>query len=158
MLARRLLAAGELVGVSGAREPIDELVLFDTAAPKPVPGLGRRAELLTGDVANARRLRAVVDRGDISVFHLASMVSAECEVDFDGALAVNVGGCRSVLEACRARGSRPRLVFSSSVAAFGGLAASEVATDSTRLTPGTTYGTTKTICELHVTTSREKVS
>ena len=65
-------------------------------------------------------------------------------------LAVNIDGCRSVLEACRARGSRPRLVFSSSVAAFGGLAPSEVATDSTKLTPGTTYGTTKAICELLV--------
>jgi len=149
VLARRLLAAGELTGVSGAPEPIDQLVLFDTGAPpKPFPGLDDRVELLTGNVTDTRRLRAVVDRDDISVFHLASMVSAECEVDFDGALAVNIDGCRSVLEACRARGSRPRLVFSSSLAAFGGLAASEVATDSTKLTPGTTYGTTKAICEL----------
>jgi len=41
-------------------------------------------------------------------------------------------------------------VFSSSIATFGGLASSEVATDSTKLTPGTTYGTTKAICELLV--------
>ena len=151
MLARRLLVAGQLTGVSGAPEPIDELVLFDTTVPpKPLPGLDGRAELLTGDVADARRLREVVDRDDISVFHLASMVSAECEVDFDAALRVNLDGCRSVLGACRARGSRPRLVFSSSIAAFGGLASSEVATDSTKLTPGTTYGTTKAICELLV--------
>jgi len=151
MLARRLLAAGQLTGVSGAPEPIDEVVLFDRAIPpKLLPGLDGRAALLTGDIADSARLRAVVDRDDISVFHLASMVSAECEVDFDAALTVNVDGCRSVLEACRARGSRPRLVFSSSIAAFGGLASSEVATDSTKLTPGTTYGTTKAICELLV--------
>jgi nucleoside-diphosphate-sugar epimerase len=105
---------------------------------------------VTGDVADAGRLREVVDRDDISVFHLASMVSAECETDFDAALAVNLDGCRTVLEACRARASRPRLVFTSSIAAFGGLAASEVATDSTKLTPETTYGTTKAICELLV--------
>jgi D-erythronate 2-dehydrogenase len=151
MLARHLLVAGELTGVSGALEPIDEMVLFDTAVPsKPLLGLDSRAELLTGDIADAAELRAVVDRDDISVFHLASMVSAECEVDFDAALAVNMDGCRSVLEACRARGSRPRLVFSSSIAAFGGLSPSEVATDSTKLTPATTYGTTKAICELLV--------
>ena len=107
-------------------------------------------QLVTGDVADAGRLREVVDQDDISVFHLASMVSAECEVDFDAALRVNLDGGRAVLEACRARGSRPRLVFSSSIAAFGGLAPSEVATDSTKLTPATTYGTTKAICELLV--------
>jgi D-erythronate 2-dehydrogenase len=151
MLARRLLAVGQLTGVSGALEPIDELVLFDTKVPpKMLPGLVGRAQLVTGDVADARRLREVVDQDDISVFHLASMVSAECEADFDAALRVNLDGGRAVLEACRARGSRPRLVFTSSIAAFGGLAPSEVATDSTKLTPGTTYGTTKAICELLV--------
>ena len=151
MLARRLLAAGELTGASNTPEPVDEIVLFDSKVPpKMLPGLDGRAQLMTGDVADAGRLREVVDQDDISVFHLASMVSAECEVDFDAALRVNLDGGRAVLEACRARGSRPRLVFSSSIAAFGGLAPSEVATDSTKLTPGTTYGTTKAICELLV--------
>jgi nucleoside-diphosphate-sugar epimerase len=151
VLARRLLAAGELIGASGAPEPIDEMALFDSKAPsKVLPGLDGRAEIVTGDVADARRVRDVVDRDDISVFHLASMVSAECETDFDAALRVNLDGCRAVLEACRARGSRPRLVFTSSLAAFGGLAPSEVATDSTKLTPETTYGMTKAICELLV--------
>jgi nucleoside-diphosphate-sugar epimerase len=151
VLARRLLAGGELTGASNTPEPIDELVLFDSRVPpKMLAGLDGRAELVTGDVADARRLAEVVDRDDISVFHLASMVSSECEVDFDAALAVNLDGCRAMLEACRARGSGPRLVFTSSIAAFGGLAASEVATDSTKLTPETTYGTTKAICELLV--------
>jgi nucleoside-diphosphate-sugar epimerase len=151
MLARRLLATGELTGTSNTSEPIDEIVLFDSNVPaKMLPGLDGRARLMTGDVADAGRIREVVDQDDISVFHLASMVSAECEVDFDAALRVNLDGGRAVLEACRARRSRPRLVFSSSIAAFGGLASSEVATDSTKLTPGTTYGTTKAICELLV--------
>jgi len=151
VLARRLLAGGELMGTSKSPETIDEMVLFDSKIPpKMLPGLDRRAEVVTGDVADAGRLREVVDCDDISVFHLASMVSAECETDFDAALRVNLDGGRAVLEACRARGSRPRLVFTSSIAAFGGLAASEVATDSTKLTPETTYGTTKAICELLV--------
>jgi nucleoside-diphosphate-sugar epimerase len=133
VLARRLLAAGELTGASNALEPIDEMVLFDSKVPpKMLSGLDRRAEVVTGDVADAGRLREVVDRDDISVFHLASMVSSECETNFDAALAVNLDGCRTVLEACRARASRPRLVFTSSIAAFGGLAASEVAHGSPR--------------------------
>ena len=80
-----------------------------------------RVKVALGNVADPELLRAVVDRDDVSVFHLASMVSAGCELDFDGALSVNLDGCRAVLEACRARRSRPRLVFSSAGAAFGGL-------------------------------------
>jgi nucleoside-diphosphate-sugar epimerase len=106
------------------------------------------AELVAGDVTNPEVLRSVIDRDDVSVFHLASMVSAACEVDFDAALDVNIGGARAVLEACRARASRPRLVFVSSVAAFGGEVAGDIVTDNTKLTPENTYGMTKAVCEL----------
>jgi nucleoside-diphosphate-sugar epimerase len=150
-LARRLLSQGELAGVSGSPEAIDSVVLFDAVAPPgPMPGLDGRAEVAVGNVADPAVVGKVIDRDDTSVFHLASMVSAGCELDFDGALAVNVDGCRAVLEACRARASRPRVVFSSSIAAFGGLGVTDVATDSTKLTPWTTYGMTKAVCELLV--------
>ena len=121
-------------------------MLLDAAG---ATGLDHRAQVAIGDITDPEVVRAVVDRDDTSVFHLASMVSAGCELDFDGALAVNLDGCRAVLEACRPR-SRPRLVFSSSVAAFGGLGPEEVASDSTKVTPQTTYGVTKAICELLV--------
>lgn len=151
VLAQKLLARGELTGTSGGAEKIDSLVLLDAVAP---PGLAvaadPRVDVVAGNVADAGLLRSVVDRDDISVFHLASMVSAGCELDFDGALSSNLDGGRTVLEACRARGSRPRLVFSSTLAVFGGLKADDVASDSTKLTPETTYGTTKAICELLV--------
>ncbi len=138
---------GELTGPSGAPEPIDSLVLLDSLG---ATGLDHRAEVAIGDIADPEVAREVVDRDDISVFHLASMVSAGCELDFDAALAVNLDGCRAVLQACRARHSRPRLVFSSSVAAFGGLGPDDVASESTKVTPQTTYGATKAICELLV--------
>ncbi len=148
-LALRLLDRGTLRGPSNAQEPIDSLVLFDVVAPPgPPDGLEGRAELVVGDVADSEVVRGLVDRDDISVFHLASMVSAGCEIDFDGALRVNIEGTRAVLDACRSRGAPPRLVFTSSIAAFGGLAVSCVAGDTTKLTPETTYGTTKAICEL----------
>ena len=55
----------------------------------------------------------------------------------------SAGGLRLQAEGCR-------LVFTSSIAAFGGDALPEVVTDNTKLTPETTYGTTKAICELLV--------
>jgi nucleoside-diphosphate-sugar epimerase len=150
-LATRLLTRGSLIGPAGRPERIESLVLLDLARPYGAqPGFDERVETVAGDVSNAELLRTLVDRDDVSVFHLASMVSGGAEVDFDGAMKVNLDGGRAVLEACRARGSRPRLVFTSSIAAFGGEAALGVVSDSTKLTPDTTYGTTKAICELLV--------
>jgi nucleoside-diphosphate-sugar epimerase len=150
-LGRRLLERGALTSPSGRPEPIDSLVLLDVTQPaERPPGLDDRAEFVAGDVADPETVRSLVDRDDVSVFHLASMVSGGCELDFDGALRVNLGGAQAVLEACRARPTAPRLVFTSSIAAFGGEAAQDVAGDLTKLTPGTTYGTTKAIGELLV--------
>lgn len=150
-LARALLARGVLTGPSGREEEIDRLVLFDATAPPQRPaGLDERVEIVSGDIADRRQVLALVERDDTSVFHLASVVSAQGELDFDLALRVNLDGGRHVLEACRARAGRPRLVFASSIAAFGGSAMPEVVGDTTKLTPETTYGTTKAICELLV--------
>jgi D-erythronate 2-dehydrogenase len=151
MLARRLLSRGELTGPSGKPEPIDSLVLFDAAVPQQRPaGLDERVEILAGDISRAGLVATLIDRQDISVFHFASMVSYGSELDFDGAMRVNLDGGRAVFEACRHQAPGCRLVFTSSIAAFGGDAMPEVVSDNTKLTPETTYGTTKAICELLV--------
>ena len=148
-LARRLLERGSLTGPSGAQEPIDDLVLFDVAfAAERRAGLEGKAAFVTGDIANRDAVFALIDRDDVSVFHLASMVSGECEVEFDAALAANLDGGRHLLEALRERAGTPRIVFASSVAAFGGAAMPEVVGDSVKRSPQTTYGATKVICEL----------
>ena len=51
-------------------------------------------------------------------------------------------------EACRAHGGAPRLVFTSSLATFGGELALGTVDDGTRQTPLTTYGATKAMLEL----------
>ena len=78
------------------------------------------------------------------------MVSGECEERFDDALRVNLDGGRHIFEAARAITGTPRVVFSSSIACFGGEAKQNPNTDRTKLTPQTTYGMTKAICELLV--------
>ena len=150
-LARRLVLRGALTGPSGAAEEIDSIVLFDGVTPtaRP-PGLDTRVDIVAGDVADRDAVSALIDRDDVSVFHLASVVSGEGERDFDLALRVNVDGTRTVLQACRARAGLPRVVFTSSVAAFGGAAMPATVTDTTKQTPRTTYGMTKSIGELMV--------
>jgi D-erythronate 2-dehydrogenase len=150
-LAARLLELGELTGPSGERQTIDELVLFDQTVPGALPDrFGESTAVVAGDIADEDVVRGVIDRDDISVFHLASVVSAGGERDFDLAMRVNLDGGRHVLEACRARGGRPRLVFASSIAVFGGSAMPDRVGDLTKQVPQTTYGVTKAICELLV--------
>jgi len=83
------------------------------------------------------------------VFHLAGAVSAECEANFDLGLRSNLDTTRALLDALR-ESSRPRLVFSSSVAVFGGdadLPMPRVIHDETLPVPQSSYGIQKFICE-----------
>jgi D-erythronate 2-dehydrogenase len=149
MLAKRILELGQLTGPSGGREDIDELVLFDAVAPPgPLPGLDERARVVTGDIADRDLVFSLIDRDDISIFHLASVVSGGGELDFDSAIRVNLTGGLNVLEAARARAGCPRVVVASSVAVFGGAAMPSRVGDTTKQTPQTTYGATKAIGEL----------
>lgn len=148
-LARKLVERGRLTGPSGGQEPIDQLVLFDKFIGEDrKAGLEGKAGFVEGDMSDRDTVFGLIDRDDVSVFHLASMVSGECEVRFDEAIAVNLDGGRFLLEALRARKGQPRIVFTSSVAAFGGAVMPSVVGDSTKRAPQTTYGVTKVITEL----------
>jgi nucleoside-diphosphate-sugar epimerase len=150
-LARRILDKGTLAGPDGSQVPVDEVVLFDMAAPDPLPmNLDGQVTVATGDISDKATVDSLIDRDDISVFHLASVVSGGGEKDFDMAIRVNLTGGLNVFEALRARASCPRLVFASSIAVFGGQHMPDVVGDQGKQTPQTTYGVTKAACELLV--------
>ena len=147
-LAAAISARGSLTGPHGEPAEVDEIVLFDrVAAAEPASRLARS---VAGDIADHGEVAAVLDRPDCSVFHLASIVSHGAEQDFDLALKVNLQGGLNVMEACRALGSAPRLVFVSSFAAYGGDQPPGEVDDETSLRPRSTYGTTKAALELLV--------
>lgn len=145
-LAQRLLDQGALVGPSGRPETIDELVLFDVMQ-SPVGEGDVRVTSIAGDVADRAQVDLLLGNDTNSVFHLAGIVSAGAEADFDLGWRVNLDGTRHVLEACRALPRPARLVFASSIAVYGGELPNPV-TDATILTPRTSYGAQKTACEL----------
>ena len=150
-LARQLLAHGTATAPSGKKEPIDEMVLFDVVVPSSRPeGLDDRVKIVAGEISDAKAIAALIDTPNIGVYHLASVVSGGAELDFELALKVNLHGHLHLLEAVRRLGSRPRYLFSSSVAAYGGTAMPKVVTDQTKQTPQTTYGMTKSVGELLV--------
>src|SRR5437879_5150060 len=139
-LAKALLARGTL-----AAEKIARLTLVDQAFPSDLPK-DARLEALAGDISDpAFAARAIApDTG--SVFHLAAVVSGAAEADFDLGMRVNLKGIQNVLEQARKCARPPRLVFASSVAAFGGQLP-HVLDDSTTPTPQTSYGSQKVISE-----------
>lgn len=149
-LARALGARGELTGPDGTRQAIDDVVLFDAVVPDGSVLEAPDATVVQGDLGDPASVAAVIDRPDIGIFHLGAMVSGGCEEDFDGAWRANVEGTRNVLEAARAVGSTPRLVFTSTMGAFGGDYVRAPVGDFTKQSPQTTYGVSKSIGELLV--------
>ncbi|HEX5130291.1 MAG TPA: NAD-dependent epimerase/dehydratase family protein, partial [Usitatibacter sp.] len=126
-----------------AKHPAAHITLVDVAFP---PELEAEFICLQGDMADPVVLAAALQRDTTSVFHLAAVVSGGAEADFDLGYRVNLDGTRNLLEACRALSSPPKIVYASSVAAFGGTLP-EVLDDSTTPTPQTSYGTQKVIGE-----------
>ena len=142
-LAARLLERGELQG-----RAIERLVLFDVGHAEGLPA-DPRLELRTGDITRPGVVLDLLRPGYDAVYHLAAVVSGAAEADVDLGYAVNLDGTKHLLEAVRAFAAKPRLVFASSIAVFGGTLP-EVLGDDTPLTPQTSYGAQKAIGEFLV--------
>jgi D-erythronate 2-dehydrogenase len=138
----------ELARVLRATRPADEVVLLDMPAALAPPADLAGVQVLRGDIRDAALLDTALGAPEVAIVHLASVVSAGAERDFDAALEVNLDGGRALVAACRRHGSAPRLVFTSSLAVFGGELALGPVDDDTRPTPATTYGATKAMLEL----------
>ena len=144
-LARRLLALGTLTDAQGQAQQIERLTLLDVV---PAPDLhDQRVRVLSGDIAQAGVIESALEGRVDSVFHLAAIVSSQAEADFDLGMRINVDAFRLLLETCRQRGHVPKLVFTSSVAVYGG-ALPALVLDDTALSPRSSYGVQKAIGEL----------
>jgi D-erythronate 2-dehydrogenase len=152
-LARDLLAAGSL-NVSGDGErPLSQMTLLDRVPAPPDLADDDRVTVVLGDlaglVAPGQAGREAVTGADV-VFHLAAAVSGECEADFDLGIRANLRATEALLAACRAVGTTPMVVFSSSIAVFGGSPEHPlpaVVEDHTLPNPQTSYGIQKFIGE-----------
>lgn len=142
-LASRIAADGRL----GARA-VTGMTLFDVVTAEAPPA-AFPVRAVSGDIADAATVAGLVTAETGVVVHLAAIVSAQAEADFDLGWRVNLDGTRALLEACRRAGARPRVVFTSSVATFSG-GQDAVIRDETRPVPGNSYGAQKAAGELLV--------
>src|ERR1700735_2955855 len=143
-LATRLAADGELGG-----HAITGLTLFDIAKPPTPARAAFQVTSLAGDIVDLPS--EAIPPGTDVVFHLAAVVSAQAEADYDLGRRVNLRGTDAVVDACRrladTGGKPPRVVFTSSVASFSGTQDS-VLPDDARQVPGNSYGAQKAAAEL----------
>ncbi|MDA9009300.1 SDR family oxidoreductase [Alphaproteobacteria bacterium] len=144
-LAARLARDCEIDGKS-----ISKLTLFDIIEPEAPLSNGPEILTIAGDITETGIAVRLVGDDCGGVFHLAAIVSAGAEEDFDLGMAVNLDANRALLEACRALPNVPKYVFASSVASFGGYMP-DVLDDATERTPQTSYGMQKSIGDLLVT-------
>ena len=111
---RRSLGTGRARDGIG-RTRIERITLFDVAEAEGLPD-DPRLTSIAGNITDLAEVHRAF-RDDVGgVFHLAAIVSANAEDDFDLGVRVNLEGTRNVLEACRALPQTARLVFASSVA------------------------------------------
>jgi len=144
-LARQLLKRGQLSDSQGRAQTIDELILLDVV---PASNFGdTRVRVIAGDIADGALMRKVIDTGVGSIFHMAAILSGQAEADFDLGMRINIDAPRLLLEICRERGHKPKVVFTSSVAVYGGKLP-DVVLDTTALNPQSSYGAQKAIGEL----------
>ena len=151
-LARTLLQHGSLSLGGAPAQTIQQLTLVDRVAPPADLRADPRVRMLEGDLVDLLEgsTQQVVPQDAAAVVHLASAVSGECEADFDLGMRSNLRAGMLLLERCRALGTQPLLVFSSSLAVFGSTAEQplpEVVTDTTLPTPQNSYGIQKFVLE-----------
>lgn len=141
-LIARLVREPRLAG-----KPIERMTLVDVVAagvPKDAPF---KVTARAGDLSLPGEASASVADAPQYVFHLAGVVSGEAETDFEKGYRVNIDGTRFLFDAIRNRENyKPRVVFTSSAAVYGGPFDGPV-TDDFHLTPHSSYGVAKAIGE-----------
>jgi len=142
-LTQRLVKDGKLNG-----EPVEQLTLTDVVAADKPAGFKGKVDIVTGDLAAPGAADKLIAAKPQMIFHLAGVVSGEAETNFEKGYHVNLDGTRALLEAVRAAGYKPKVVFTSSIAVYGAPFPPAGIPDDFHLTPLTSYGTQKAISEL----------
>jgi nucleoside-diphosphate-sugar epimerase len=143
-LAKALAARGHLRG----RE-ISAMVLADINDPAPVAA-GFPVETRRLDITDRAAVDEALSEGADVIYHLAAIVSGQAEAEFDLGMRINLMGSLNVFEAARRLGTCPVVVFTSSIAVYGG-EISEPIEDWTQQNPQTSYGAQKAAAELMLT-------
>lgn len=140
-LATKLATIGELRG-----QKITRLTLADINNPKTVDAPFPIKTTIC-DIADPASVTATITPDVDVIYLLAAIVSSHAEEDFEVGMAINLFGTHNVLDRCRALGTQPVVVFTSSIAIYGGEAIDPLG-DHSFPNPQTSYGAQKAIGEI----------
>lgn len=140
-LAKALAARGEL-----RRSEITKLTLADVVTPNVVTASFPVATCLV-DITDPAQVRTLIEDGHDVIYHLAAIVSGQAEAEFDLGMNINLYGSINIFEAIRALGRKPVVVFTSSIAVYGGEIPDPIE-DWYQLNPQTSYGAQKAAAEI----------
>ncbi len=148
-IAKTLLKTGSLTLKNGETHKISKVILFDCFAGEGVP-TDDRVEVVLGDINDKSLLQKLIQDVDI-IWHLAAVVSSAAEEDFELGMSINLYGLINLLEILRLNtSSKPvKFIYASGCAVFGGKLP-DVVTDTTAVTPSSSYGMQKAVGELLV--------
>ena len=148
MLGQKLARELGQRGAIGGRT-ITRMALADIAEPASVEA---RFPVTTHrvDITERAAVDAVLSKGADIIYHLAAVVSGQAEADFDLGVTINLIGSINVFEAARDLGTCPMLIFTSSIAVYGGEVPAMIE-DWTALNPQTSYGAQKAAAEMLLT-------
>ena len=149
MLGQKLVIELAKTGNMGDKK-IDQIILADAFIEPKIPS-GANFEIIpqVADITLDGVAESLIESKADVFFHLAAIVSGEAEADFEKGYRVNVDGTRNLFEAIRKIGGEycPRVVFTSSVAVYGG-PYPDIVDDDFHSQPRTSYGAQKAIGEL----------
>jgi len=148
MVGQKFAASLAAEGLGDDSTP--DVTLFDVHFPENGAPATHR---ITGDITDVATVNELAASRPDMVFHLAAIVSGEAETNFDKGWQINMMSFWNFLEALRAQHEasggtyRPRIVFTSSIAVFGGPYPDKI-DDLFPRAPLTSYGAQKAISEL----------
>ena len=146
-IAQKILDLGQFEFEGQVAKEIKKVILFDAFAGEDVPQ-DSRIQVITGDITDRNLVSQITQDVDV-IWHLAAVVSSAAEADFDLGMNVNLYGLLALLDSVREHGHQPRVIFASGCAVFGG-DLPDVVTDTTVVTPKSSYGMQKAVGELLV--------
>ena len=151
-LGSRLAATmpvGSTVRLNGRDEMVERLVLVDHLVTDKAAGPDG-AEWVEGDLGTLIAAQPGLFLSADAVFHLASATSGECEAELDLGINANLLAGVALGRCLASAAHRPLLVFSSTIAIYGGTPEAPlppVVDDTTHPTPQNSYGSQKLMLE-----------
>ncbi len=140
-LTKRLMEDGTVAGKTIAALDLHDVMPFEAMSSPAM-----HVTVHVGDLAAEGAAAALVAPRPDLVFHLAGVVSGEAEANLELGYRVNLDGTRALFDAIRQAGNAPRVVFTSSIAVYGG-PYPDVIPDDFHTVPLTSYGTQKLMSE-----------